>query len=145
MKEIWKVIEGFEGKYEVSNLGNIKSNHGHSKLLKGGIDRGYRYVDFQYKGIYKRYQVHRLVATYFLPNPNNLPEVNHKDENKLNNSVDNLEWCSKKYNLNYGSRNSNISNSLKGRKLSDSHKKSISNSIKHLWDEGSYNKRRRNV
>lgn len=103
MKEIYKDIKGYEGKYQVSNLGNVKSLHynntNREKVMKPSVRKGYLSVDLGYRN---PRLVHRLVAEAFLENPNNLPCVNHKDENKRNNCVDNLEWCSNKYNLNYG-------------------------------------------
>lgn len=110
MEEIWKDITDYEGLYQVSNLGRIKSFRESTKfgkqkelILKPSlINSGYEVVSL-YKGKRKRkFQVHRLVASEFLDNPDNLPCVNHKDENKLNNCVDNLEWCSYLYNNNYG-------------------------------------------
>lgn len=107
INEIWKPIKGYEGLYEVSNLGRIKSlnyNHtGKEKILKPTKDRyGYLQVTLCKNNIKKQYTVHRLVAEAFIDNPDNLPQVNHKDENKQNNNVDNLEWCDAKYNSNYG-------------------------------------------
>lgn len=115
MKEIWKSIEGYEGFYEVSNLGRVKSlsryvSNGTSvplyvkeRILKQWKDKkGYCTVVLGKEGKYKTYAVHRLVANAFILNPNNLPCVNHKDENPSNNFVDNLEWCTYRYNLNYG-------------------------------------------
>lgn len=102
--EIWKTIEGYPN-YMVSNLGRVKSlNYGKEKLLKPGFNGRYYFVYFCKEGKQKNYKVHRLVAQAFIPNPNNLPEVNHIDENKTNNRVDNLEWCDRKYNINYGTR-----------------------------------------
>ena len=72
---------------------------------------GYYYVCLSKNGIVKNYFVHRLVAEVFLPNPDNLPCVNHKDEDKSNNNVDNLEWCTHEYNINYGTRNKRIGKS----------------------------------
>jgi hypothetical protein len=104
--EEWKNIEGYEG-YQVSNEGRVKSlKYGKEKILKGVKNSsGYLYVGLYQDGkqVFKR--VHRLVAEAFLENPQNLLEVNHKDEDKANNHVDNLEWCSSKYNANYGTRN----------------------------------------
>ena len=107
--KIWKEIKGYEGLYEISNDGFVKS------LVKNKI------LSFNYNGCkaYKQVQlfkdgkrhtklIHRLVAEAFIPNPNNLPEVNHKDEDTFNNAVDNLEWCTSKYNANYGTRNIRI-------------------------------------
>ena len=116
--EEWKAIAGYEGLYEVSNLGRIKSlsridSRGYKrneKILKLNKDSGgYLKVSLYKNGKPKQYNVHRLVAIAFIPNPDNLPEVNHKDENRINNYVDNLEWCNRKYNCNYGARNSKIS------------------------------------
>lgn len=105
--EIWKAIEGYEGRYEVSNYGRVKSLNYHrtgkEKVLKPAIDsNGYWRVGLYKNSKRKFFSVHRLVAEAFLPNPQNLPEVNHKDENKANNRVENLEWCTAKYNSNYG-------------------------------------------
>lgn len=113
MQEEWKDIEGFEGLYQISNLGRVKSvdrvviRGTNSKpvcervLKPGGGERGSYYVILSKEGKpYTRY-IHRLVATAFLPNPKNLPVVNHKDENPLNNIVSNLEWCTKSYNNSY--------------------------------------------
>lgn len=108
--EIWQPVKGYEGLYEVSNLGRIKSlnyNHtGKEKILKPANNGwGYLQIVLCRDGKVKHFKVHRLVAIAFLPNPEGLPEVNHKDENKSNNCVENLEWCDVKYNINYGSRN----------------------------------------
>ena len=96
MKEIWKSIPEYP-KYQVSNLGNVKNNKG--KFLKGWITKGYRYVSLCNNGITKKYRVHRLVAENFINNLNDFPVVDHIDENKLNNNVDNLTWCTQKENL----------------------------------------------
>lgn len=102
MEEIWKDIEGYEGLYQVSNLGRVKSLR-RNIILKIKIERnGYEKVVLTVNSIHKDYYIHRLVATAFISNPDNLPQVNHKDENKTNNCVDNLEWCTPKYNTNYG-------------------------------------------
>ena len=99
MAEIWKPIEGYEEDYAVSNCGNVKSLFRYKKQLKPSVSKnGYLTVSF----CKKRFLVHRLVAKAFIPNPECLPQVNHRDENKQNNCVDNLEWCSAKYNMNYG-------------------------------------------
>ena len=102
MKEIWKDCKGYEGKYQVSNLGRVWSI-GSQKYLKGSTDKdGYMCVYLTAKnGKTKIEKIHRLVALVFLDNPNNYPQVNHKDENKQNNCVDNLEWCDTKYNTTY--------------------------------------------
>lgn len=108
--ERWKDIEGYEGLYMVSNcgrvksLGNSNSNNSKERILKQMKDRyGYIYVNLWKDGDMKHYTVHRLVAKEFIQNPNNYPQVNHKDENKENNYVWNLEWCTQKYNQEYSS------------------------------------------
>ena len=106
--EIWLSIEGYEGLYEVSNMGRVKSlrdryGNPREKILSQ-VDNGndYLIVNLWKNGKMKHYLVHRLVATSFIQNPNGYRCVNHKDENKTNNCVDNLEWCTQKYNCNYG-------------------------------------------
>ena len=99
MDEIWKPVKGFEGLYEVSNCGRVRSRY---KLLKEQNKSGYQTVYLYKNKIRYGHKVHRLVAEAFLNNFNNYPCVNHKDEDKLNNHVENLEWCSHKYNTNYG-------------------------------------------
>ena len=107
INEIWKPIKGYEGLYEVSNFGRIKSlNYNHTckgKILKQNqIKNGYKSVMLYKDGNGKNYLVHRLVAQAFIPNPNDYKEVNHKDENPQNNIVINLEWCDRLYNVRYG-------------------------------------------
>ena len=103
MKEIWKDKKDYEGHYQVSNFGRVKSiKFGKEIILKQSIRHGYYYVCLSKNGIVKTYNVHRLVAEVFLPNPNNYKEVNHKDENPQNNIVSNLEWCDRLYNVRYG-------------------------------------------
>lgn len=114
MKEIWKDIKGYEGLYQVSNLGNVKSlkrkrfNYrlqkiitvNSEKTLKSSLDgKNYLFVTLQNDKSRKNSKLHRLVAEAFIPNPNNLPQVNHIDGNKHNNNVNNLEWCSGSYNV----------------------------------------------
>lgn len=112
-KEYWKPVVGYEGLYEVSNWGRVKSiRFGKERILKPFTNKdGYLLVTLSKNGTHKKFQVHRLVALHFLPNPDNLPEVNHKDENKLNNNAENLEWCNRKFNINYGTRNKRIGKS----------------------------------
>lgn len=107
-EEIWKDVVGYEGLYQVSNLGRVRSL-GFDKWHKGKIIKGcfdgkkkYLFVSLHKEGKSKGFNIHRLVATAFIPNPNNLPQVNHKDEDKTNNCADNLEWCDAFYNMNYG-------------------------------------------
>lgn len=94
MVEIWKPIKNFETYYEISNLGNVKSNKYISKILKPFKNsKGYLYVNLINNRKRKTISIHRLVALTFISNPENKPQINHKDCNKLNNCVSNLEWC----------------------------------------------------
>lgn len=108
--EIWKNINK---EYQVSNLGRVKSKYRkgtYGKTIKQWKDKhGYLIVYLSKNGKSKKYKVHRLVAEAFIPNLNNLPCINHRDENKLNNRTDNLEWCTYKYNNNYGTKKAKIS------------------------------------
>lgn len=104
--EIWKDIEGYEGIFEISSFGRIKSktrNGTVGGILKGTYNHlGYHRYLLSKDGVKKSLFAHRIVASAFIPNPNKLPYINHKDENPSNNHVDNLEWCDPKYNTNYG-------------------------------------------
>lgn len=115
IKEIWKDVENYEGLYQISNFGRVKSlKFGKEKILKPGKkSAGYLFVKLCKNGNMKNVFVHRLVALAFIENPENLPEVNHKDENKENNWVDNLEFCTRSYNINFGTRNSRMLNTKK--------------------------------
>ena len=108
MAEVWKDVVGYEGLYQVSNLGRLKSAprpRTKGGLLKPQYDRkGYLTFGLCKNGKSKMAKIHRLVAEAFIPNPGKLPEVNHKDEQKDNNCVENLEWCTTQYNSNYGTR-----------------------------------------
>lgn len=121
--EIWVDIKDYEGLYQVSNLGRVKSlprikrnfNINTKQLEEIILPEKIRRLQLTRYGYYRigltknhkqiYYYVHRLVAEAFIPNPENLTHINHKDENKLNNCVDNLEWRTAKYNSNYGARN----------------------------------------
>lgn len=113
--EIWKTIEGYEGKYLISNYGNVKSlidnnKKAREKILKPRIgNTGYLYINLWKKSKSKSKKIHRLVAEAFISNPNNLPQVNHIDGNKINNNVKNLEWCDASYNIKHAIDN-NLTN-----------------------------------
>lgn len=92
-----------DSNYEVSSEGEVR-NIKTGNILKGKYKNGYKYVNLSYGKIKKTCQVHRLVASLFIPNPNNYPIINHKDENPSNNRVENLEWCTQSYNLSYGNK-----------------------------------------
>ena len=112
--EIWCPIKGYEGLYEVSDKGRVKSiGYGKERILRPGrAGGGYLMVNLCKNGEKKKFLVHRLVSQTFIPNPDNLPQVNHKDENPSNNYVQNLEWCDQKYNANYGTRTKRQSEKL---------------------------------
>lgn len=120
MNEYWKEIKGFEGLYEISSTGKVRSldkvvlcRAGKTRIIKGKeliLTKNCGYLMIVLHKDHKAFSrlVHRMVAEAFIPNPNNYPQVNHKDEDKTNNNVENLEWCSCEYNNNYGSHISNM-------------------------------------
>ena len=110
MDEIWRDIDGYEGLYQISNKGRVKRLLGPSeRILRPVLNRsGYYYIMLYNDSVKKAFRLHRLVAQAFIPNLYNKPQVNHLDENKKNNCVDNLEWATAKENSNYGSRNERI-------------------------------------
>ena len=115
---IWKDIKKYEGLYQVSNLGEIRSKHTGEwlKIKCSKSAKCYKKVVLCNNGKKEVKLVHRLVAEAFISNPNNLSQVNHKDENPSNNMAINLEWCNQKYNMNYGTVNERIGKSSRGRK-----------------------------
>ena len=104
MEEIWKDVKGYEGLYQVSNLGRVKRVETDRILKPLKHTKGYYRVDLSKNGSQSKKFIHRLVAQVFIPNPDNKSQVNHIDENKTNNLVSNLEWMTAKENLNHGTR-----------------------------------------
>lgn len=102
-------VPGFEGKYSATKDGRV-FGHLRSEFLNPSEHiSGYYYISLEDKS----YLLHRVIATTFIPNPENLPEINHKDEDKTNCCVDNLEWCTREYNVNYGTRSQRVSETNK--------------------------------
>lgn len=126
-KVIWRDVVGYETKYEVSNTGLVRSkdrmdsagrNRIKGQVIKQASDKlGYKRLNLCESGKPKQWLVHRLVAEAFIDNSENLPCVNHKDENPSNNNAENLEWCTHRYNMNYGTKNERHSKSMKGKML----------------------------
>lgn len=101
MKEIWKPVTDYENLYNISNLGNVFSIRSQRNIKPTKNSKGYLIVGLCKDKKRKNWLVHRLVAEAFIENPQNYPEINHKDESPLNNKASNLEWCTHKYNMNY--------------------------------------------
>ena len=141
----WRPVKGYEGYYEVSNHGEIKSldreqyvtdqrgtyvRHDKGKTIALSYhSSGYPQVTLTKKSVGARLYVHRLVAEAFIPNPLHLPLINHKDENKKNNCVDNLEWCTYAYNATYRGAKERQTRSFRGKPLSEKHRQKISDGL----------------
>lgn len=130
--EIWKEIKNYEGLYQISNYGNVKSfvRKNGGELKQVADHQGYKSVVLCKDNTKKRFKIHKLVALNFIPNLNNLPVINHKNENKSNNKRSNLEWCDYSYNNSYGSKPKMQTEKL-GKKINQFDKEG--NFIK-LWD-----------
>lgn len=128
-----EIVYDYRGLYKVSNFGRVKSlinNRGQKreKILKAGKNKfGYKLISLHKNGKLKTFLIHRLVAHTFIVNDNPIEkiEVNHIDENKVNNHVENLEWCTRKYNMNFGTRNEKHSESMKGKNKGEKHGRAI--------------------
>ena len=128
MEEEWKEIDQCTGCY-VSNTGFVKGVRG--RIIKPKEDKdGYQL--FRPRPGSPYYRIHRLVALAFIPNPEGLPQVNHKNEIKSDNSVENLEWCNAKYNCNYGTRIERVSEKSRGRSAHNKGKKLINGHFQHV-------------
>ena len=141
-----KPVVGYEGYYEVDQFGRVFSvervvsvddnGRKYEKRVSGKQmkqclkNNGYKSVSLTKGGVTKAFYVHRLVAEAFIPNPDNLPMVNHKDEDKTNNFVENLEWCTNNYNINYGTARKRQADKIRGIPHTEEHKKKISESMK---------------
>ena len=146
MEVVRKPVKGYDGYYEVDQFGRVfgldriikVNDNGRNyekpiagKQLKQSMHtNGYKTVYLTKDGKTKTLFVHRLVAEAFIPNVDNLPMVNHKDEDKTNNFVENLEWCTNDYNINYGTARKRQANKIRGIPHTDEHKKKISESMK---------------
>lgn len=155
MKEEWRDIEGYEGRYQVSNLGRVKSltrinpqNHLlKERIRKAASDKNdYQIVNLCKDGIVKLYKVHRLVGEAFLDNPDGLPQINHKDGNKRNNDVSNLEWASASQNVQHAfDTGLKYSRSISSYGEKNPHCKVTDaqcDEIRHMKENGNYTNRR---
>lgn len=136
-----KAVKGYEGYYEVDMYGNVYSvertvrvnDNGREydkpvkerKMKQSNHSKGYKIVPLTKDGVTKSHYVHRIVAEAYIDNPCNLPFINHKDEDKTNNFVGNLEWCTEQYNSTYGNARKKHADALRGRPLSEEHKEKI--------------------
>lgn len=128
MQELFRDIEGYEGLYQISNLGNVRSFKAVSKggNLKPVYRKGYLTVTLRKNGVSKIHSIHRLIATAFIPNPDNLPVINHIDGNRGNNDISNLEWCTQLENMRHAFKTGLI----KHKPLTDEQKLKVSTTTK---------------
>lgn len=137
VRVVWKQINGFEGLYEISSLGEVRNREG--VIKKQGIKKGrgtcYKTVKLWKDGKYHTKYIHRMIAEAFIPNPENLPFVNHKDEDGTNNLIKNLEWCTREYNANYGTAKERRRKKLINVPLTEERKQNISKELKKFYSE----------
>ena len=126
LKIEWKLIEGFDGTYSVSNYGEVRNNKTGKLMKQNKNEKGYLRLGLRKNGKTKYMRVHRLVAQAFIPNPENKPDVNHIDFDKENNCVNNLEWVTCKENNNHSFGNRKCSNKINYKKVSNTGEKYIS-------------------
>ena len=126
MNERWKDIKGYEGKYQISTTGRLKSVKSNLIMKPMVALNGYLIACLWENNRQRKITIHRLVANAFIPNLNNLPEINHIDEDKTNNRVENLEWCTHKYNMNYGNVGKKISVANSGKIPGEETRKKLS-------------------
>ena len=135
--EDWRPVKGYEGLYEVSNIGRVRNRHGY--ILRAGLKKSttayYKRVTLYRSGIAENKTIHRMVAEAFIPNPKRLPVVNHKDEDGTNNVVDNLEWCTVQYNATYGTAIERRIAKIRGISHSPEHNQKIGNSLKRFYSQ----------
>lgn len=124
-----KDVKGYEGLYAITEDGRVWG-YKRSRYVKPYLrPDGYLQIILHKNGCAKTHKIHRLVAETYIDNPDNLSQINHKDEDKLNNHINNLEWCDAKYNSNYGTRNIRGGQSRQGKTFSEEHKKKISDAL----------------
>ncbi len=142
MTEIWRDIKGYENKYQISTLGRLKSVKNDLIMRPMVATNGYLIACLWKDNRQRKFTIHKLVANTFIPNPNNLMEINHIDEDKTNNRVDNLEWCTHLYNMNYGSIRIKIGNANRGKTPSEETKRKLSlDTSQRRWiNDGKNNK-----
>lgn len=130
--ELWLDIDGYENEYQISNYGRLKSLKSDMIMKPMVGTNGYLSACLWKNGKQRKLSIHRLVAKGFVPNPHNYKEVNHIDEDKTNNRYDNLEWCTHKYNMNYGNVKEKISQGNKGKTAWNKGKKCPEISLRQL-------------
>ena len=148
MDDVWKSIDGYEGFYEVSYSGHVRSvnrvlscgRHVKGVVLKE-CGNPYLQVTLAKNGKAINYLIHGLVARAFIDNPDNLPCVNHRDENKHNNRADNLEWCTYGYNMEYSQVSKKAADARRGKPLSDAHKQAMSKTLKASGAKRAYKRK----
>jgi len=150
-EEIWKDINGYEGYYQISNKGNVRSLNRYIKYDDGRVrfhkgknmkphpsSSGYLCIKLSKNGLFYHTFLHRLIAEAFIENPNNLPIINHKDENPSNNSIENLEWCTYEYNNSYNNLRERRDATFKKRLIDGQYKKLTANSKKIMQFDFTY-------